>query len=113
MTETSQNFAMYEGTSLTLRFTVTQNDEAVDLEGSTITWVAVRRSDLGAFLQKEAVIDDDPGTGVFTVELEPEDTEDLAGRYLNEAKMVDAAGEVFTVTTGLMSVWRSLLSVAA
>jgi hypothetical protein len=111
MTETNQNFAMFQGNSLTLGFDVEQDGEPVDLTGATIDWVAARRRDREIVLEKEGDVDEDPTTGRFTVELDPEDTEDLLGRYWHEARLEDSAGEIFTVTTGLMTVNRSFVSV--
>lgn len=109
------NFVMVAGDTKTLVVTVTDaNGSPVNLSGCTIAWRASRSFRKTAQITKTTTgsggvaITDGPN-GVFTVALEPEDTEDLHGDLLHEAQVTDAQGTISTVLQGTMKVNRALI----
>jgi len=112
MTEENQNKTIYAGDSHTLRDTVVDKDgDAKNISGADIIWQLFAIGSDGeptgtALISKST--GDSPATisisdgagGIFDVTVDPEDTEDLSGRYYHVAKVTDGSGDIATVTTG-------------
>jgi hypothetical protein len=99
------DYTMQQGDGKTLSITVLDDDEnPVDLTSADITFVVSKAP--GSVAQIVKVTPDhiesaDPETGVFTVPLDPEDTENMAaGAYYYEAEVIDSDGLSSTVLSG-------------
>lgn len=112
------DFTIYQGDSKVLSVTVADEDGvAVPVDGMTIRWQASPVI-TGGF-ETTATLSKDNGAlggittvteeGVFEVELEPADTEELSGLYYHEAELTDGAGNVSTVLTGRMTIRTVLI----
>lgn len=107
------DFTMYQGDSKVLSVTVADEDgAAVAVDGMTIRWQASPVI-TGGFETTATLMKDNDALGgittvteegVFEVELDPDDTEDLSGLYYHEAELTDGAGNVSTVLTGRMTI---------
>jgi hypothetical protein len=100
MSAINQDFTMFAGDTVSLDFTV---DMDGTLAGAIITWVLVR---WGA-----VVLTKTTGSGIritgaktFSVDLLPEDTEDLEGDHCHEAEVTDSFGAVSTVAVGMVRI---------
>ena len=110
MPATNQNVTHWKGDDGQIRITVRDADgNAVDLTDATARWwVGKAVTSIGddIVIQKGTedggiVITEDDGLYTLTIELQPEDTEELtAGRYYHECEVVDAAGDISTVSVG-------------
>lgn len=95
------------GDSKTLVVTVEEEsdpDVLRDIAGTDITWVLAPRRGAAPIVTKDngangGVQITDPSNGVFTVDIDPDDTDSLEGLHYHEAQVVDN-GEVGTVLTG-------------
>jgi hypothetical protein len=114
MTETNQNFDIYQGDSKQVTFTVRdENGAALALAGYTATWVLYKDRDKAATAVLSKTIGDGlavptPSNGKVILTLAPAATETLAtGKYSHELEVVSGAGDVSTVTTGDVTVFYS------
>lgn len=110
-----QNFEMFQGDTKKLAVTVADSaGAAVDLTGATVKWrMAPKVASPTATLSKQtggAGIDlTDPVAGVFTVNLNSSDTQQLVGEFYHEAEVTDAAANITTVLTGRITIKPSLI----
>lgn len=97
------------GDDAEIEITVYQDDtnsSPEDLTGATVKWVLSATAGGAPIIEKDngstggASINSPATDGVFTVVLQPSDTEDLEGVYYHEAEVVLSAGDESTVTTG-------------
>lgn len=113
MPATNQDIEHWKGDDAQIRITVLdQDDNPVDLTDATARWWMTSRlspASTGAasiYIQKSTadggiIITENSGTFTLTIELQPEDTENLTpGKYYHETEVVDSAGEISTVTVG-------------
>ena len=114
MSHKVQNFQIHAGDSRELVVTVSDSQgAAVDLSGAAIAWQLARSAGAAAPAVAKAlgsgiVITDGPN-GVFTVMLDPADSETLSGLYYHEAEVTDAAGQRSTVLSGVATVVPTLI----
>lgn len=107
MTARNQNFAMHAGDTKHVIVTVT----GVDLAGAAVKWsmrkAALKVAGPGVSKDTNAGIEiTNAATGEFTIKLNPTDTAGMSGTYLHEAEVTDAAGNVSTVLTGMVTIHR-------
>lgn len=109
MPATSQDVTHYQGDSATISIPVLDAaGAAVDLSGATARWWMgknVKATGANIYIQKRdgsgLVIDAETDRWVLVITLAPADTEALtAGTFYHEAEVVDADGNVSTVTIG-------------
>ena len=108
--------AYLEGTLGDRRLVLTVLDPAgapADLTGVDLTFVAKRNRDsllhaIEKVTPTEIEIDTDPTTGKAYINLDPTDTDIMAGRYLWELQGTDDAGPV-TLSSGLLFVYVDLI----
>lgn len=90
--------------------------QPVDLAGAQIRWALSAQPGGGAVLSAKTlgsgIVCDAPETGVFTVSLDPADTESLLGNYVHEAEVVLSNGVVSTVLRGVVSVRPTIIKPA-
>ena len=105
----NQDFTMFAGDTVSLDFTV---DMDRTLEGATITWVLVRRQ---AIMLTKSAGDGIRITGAktFSVDLLPEDTEDLEGNHYHEAEVTDSFGTSSTVASGMVRIDKTYIKQSA
>jgi hypothetical protein len=93
MTETGQDFEMWEGESKILD--VAEVDDT-DISSQEITWILFDEDPDDAEVTKTTGgggIDIDNGTaGEFEIELDPADTEGVTGRFQHECRIDDGGG---------------------
>lgn len=122
MTERNQNVAMVSGDDHTITIVVKDGAGAVvDITGFDIWWWASRLSKKGSFSSTKSIEKDnlliggltitEPLVGVFKVTLEPDDTKSIFGDFRHEAQTKDPAGNISTVTIGLLEIERDLVTV--
>lgn len=104
---------MVQGDTLALDFAIVDGaGAAVDLAGATIRWQLARSVRATALIEKAigsgVTVTDDAG-GLFTVMLEPEDTQAITGSFYFEVELIDALGNVSTPCTGRISVLPGLI----
>lgn len=116
MTETNQNVSMFAGDTKHLETTVTDDAGAAKtLGGATIRYAMATSPQDEAVVSKATPDDaeisiDSPSEGVFTIHLDPADTEALtATTYYHEAEVTDSQGNVATVFTGSVSIRPSVV----
>ena len=104
MTKQNQDFLMWSGDDKTITVTVYDNDDVVvDITGATITWELSLNVDSAALISKtvgSGITLSDPTNGVFTITLDPTDTDSLSGRYYHEAEITDSSGDISTALIG-------------
>lgn len=105
----NQNFRMTSGDDFVVTITVKDDSrEAIDLTGATIEFRQAVKKPGGRFettakitkTTSSGIAITDATNGVFTVTMDPADTDDLAGRYYYEIQVTDSGGDIATVTTG-------------
>ena len=106
------NFAMVAGDTKGLVISVTDAaGSPVNITGATIAWHAAKSFRKTAIITKAVgsgvAITDGPN-GVFTVQLDAADTEDLVGDFLHEAQII-VGGEISTVIQGTMKINRAVI----
>lgn len=112
MARVNQNATIWAGDTVNLDVAVTNSAGAAkDITGATIAYVLFNEP-AGATVLTKTTADDiaiTPGTGgLFTITLEPADTESVApGAYYHEAEVTDISGNVATVLTGKVTIMRS------
>lgn len=109
MTEYNQDFRMKSGDDRVLRFTNTDDDgvSRLDLTTGNLKWglspvkgftgVPVVTKSSGSGI----VVEGDPTLGICLVDLDPADSADLKGRFIQELEYTSAAGKVSTLSTGV------------
>jgi len=110
MAKTSQNFEMFAGDHKDLIYTV---ESAETLQGVTISWKMAKNFGTDPLIVKtsndsaEISIEEN----VFTVFLDPEDTENIETDwvYYHEAEFTDGEGNVYTVATGTGKFYPTLI----
>ena len=114
MSHNVQNFEIHAGDSRDIVVTVADSQgAAVDLTGAAIAWQLARSAGSAAPAVSKSLgagiaITDGPN-GVFTVTLDPADTEGLTGLCYHEAEVTDAAGNRSTVLSGVATVIPTLI----
>lgn len=95
----------YAGDSLRVVVSVTDDGGGVkNISGASVRWVLADEEGDAPILEKSTdgggVTITAPTDGVFEVQLDPADTEELRGVYHHEAQLTDAGGDVSTLLTG-------------
>jgi hypothetical protein len=122
MTSEDQNFEMYAGESKVITVTVREPPlpdgtlgPLIDLTGSSIEWIVKRAEDDAVGLITKivgagiALLNQTTYKGQFTITLAPADTVSLGGAsYYHEAEVTDVAGNVSTVTRGILTIKKAL-----
>lgn len=110
MASDGEDFELYAGETKEVTITVTDADgDAVPLTGATITWGAYDRTGARTVRVTKSGADITISSNTFMFTLDPADTESLSpGVYAHEARVVDADDNEAVVTTGYMTVERSL-----
>jgi len=108
-----QDFKMWKGETKRLIITVTdQEGIPVDLAGAEIVWLMQRQAynETVPRVRKETGDGIElVGGGVFHVNLQPADTEEIPrGNYLHEAEVTDLEGNVSVVTIGTVNLAPSI-----
>lgn len=108
MTKRNQDFEMWTGDHKLLIFTV---EDITSIEGATVEWKMAKS------VSREPVIEKSNDSGLqinnntFTVEILPEDTEDLDTKsdYYHEAELMDEEGNISTVSIGKVTLHPTLI----
>lgn len=113
MTAVSQDFTVYAGDAAAPIFIVQdQNGNSVNISTvSDIIWTVQQTLSTPSVILKRKALGQiafttDGTNGQFTVTIVAADTSPLAGYYLHDAQIVDALGNVSTVTLGRLQVGR-------
>lgn len=100
-------FSMIAGSNQELTFAVyDEYGNAIDLSGATITWYLAHYGYAGATVTKTAV--SGSATNNFVVYLEGSDTASLAGKFVQQYKIVDTSGSVFRPSQGLLNLFPAV-----
>ena len=113
-----QNFTLTAGDTKSLVITVKDNEGvAVDITGASVKWQAARSFGKASAISKatggSGIVLTNPSTGVFTVTLDADDTEDLKGQFYHEAQVTLADGTIATVLFGTMKINPALIESTA
>ena len=117
MTSVNQDVSMRSGDTKKIEIIADELDSAgvvtgqINLTGATIKWKAFDTSGVEKISKTTAsgiTILDTVG-GKFEVLLDPADTAALDGRFLHEAEVTDASGNVSTVTTGVLEIAKDFV----
>lgn len=104
---------MVQGDTVALDFSIVDAaGDAVDLTGATVRWQMSRSVQATAILSKSVgsgITVTNAAGGLFTVDLAPADTVDLAGTFYYEAEIIDASDNVSTVRTGQIKILPGLI----
>jgi hypothetical protein len=76
-------------------------------------WVAKKVTSTTRLLEKtigSGITVTNAAGGQLTVEIDPEDTDDVVGDYYHEMEIIDSAGDIGTVLRGTMTVARALVT---
>lgn len=100
----------FSGDTLRITFTISDDDgNGKDLTGATVTWALAKRQGSTPLLTKTATLVT-PASGICRVDIAPADTADLAGSLYHELQVVDAGGDVSTVTYGTFPVEKDSIT---
>lgn len=111
MAKMKQDFQMISGDTKYLKITVDLPSQSDTLNGATIKWglfhaenktVLAEKIYEPAGVQDGIEIEDD--SNIFTVKIEPQDTNELQGRFLHESQIIDSAGNVSTILKGTVNI---------
>jgi len=113
MAATKQDFEVWAGDHADLVFTVT--DEETVLE-TTVRWKMAETVNSDPLIVKNGASITLSGN-TFTVHLDPEDTRSVEAsarhyngkKYYHEAEVRDADNKVFTVSTGEVTLWNTII----
>jgi hypothetical protein len=101
------------GNDIALEFTVSVDDEAIDISQMTPSFAIARDSGSAVISTDDATataeVTDGPD-GVFEVTIAGEDTAALAGTYRWQANLEDALGSVSTVARGYVTFKQGIIS---
>lgn len=113
------NFEMTAGDARKLLIPVVDGDgAAVSLDNALVRWQLSRAEGTPpAIIEKSsdaggvAILPPESGEEVWSIEVDlaPEDTQDLKGRYFHQAQVIDEAGDPSTVLRGYGRFSRSLI----
>ena len=81
---------------------------AVDLSGGTITWYLTRYGDSNAVLSLAGTLSGSPVNQIM-VKVADTDTITLAGKYLQQLKIVEASGSVIRPSQGLVFISQAIV----
>lgn len=111
MTQTNQNFSMYQGETKNLVVPITdENGNNLSLTGSTITWALRQRmTSTSNLITKSTPSQITINSNTLTVHLLPTDTASIKGAFYHECKMTDTSGNVSELFTGLATITVSEL----
>lgn len=109
-----QNFQMTAGDTKYLVVSVKDADGvAVNLTGAAVKWQAARSFGKASVLSKatsgSGIVLTNASGGIFTITLDPDDTEDLKGNYYHEAQVTASDGTISTVLFGTMKINPALI----
>lgn len=100
-------FSMIAGSNQELTFAVyDEYGNPIDLSGATITWYLAYYGYAGANVTKTAV--SGSATNNFVVYLDGSDTASLAGKFVQQYKIVDTSGSVFRPSQGLVTLFPAV-----
>lgn len=113
MADTNVKFDLYAGETVTLVIDVVDkdnDDEAVDLTGATVTWIA-KRSGTTLFTKTvgSGITLSTSVTGRMSVSISASNTSSASGAYEYQCRVTLSDGTVSTVQTGTMTVLASLI----
>lgn len=111
MTAVGQDFTMRQGDSKIVNITVVdENNEVLDITGVTVNWIMYKRNPDNPILQKTTTSGISltlPTSGILTINILPQDTENLLGRFYHEAEITDTNENISTVTEGSVTIFKS------
>lgn len=111
MTATGQNFTIYQGDDKEVYVTTyDENDAVLNITSCTINWVAYKRYPENIVLTKttaSGIVLTVPASGIFRIDFDPVDTENLLGEYNHECELIDTGLNVSTILVGTMTVYKS------
>ena len=107
------NFTMTAGDTKQLVVTVKDADgDAVSITGSTIKWQCARSYGKASSISKtttSGIQITDGANGVFTVTINPSDTNSLVGNFSHEAEITFSDGTISTVLFGTMKIFPAII----
>lgn len=118
MAETNQDLTLHAGNDVTIEFVLldsTESPVALNLTGARLRWVCAPTVNAAAVITKDSNNGDteiefvDAAAGLASVYLLPADTASLRGVYRHELEIIDAAGKVETLVTGIFTVLGTIL----
>lgn len=111
MTQTNQDFSIYQGDDKGIRFELQDSaGEILGITGASAKWKSAVSPRGPALVSKTATLEIDDGKSWAVVVLSPADTVDLAPfGYYHELQITDGAGQTFTAAVGSMEVRRALI----
>lgn len=100
-------FSMIAGSNQELTFAVyDEYGNAIDLSGATITWYLSYYGYSSAEVTKTAI--SGSATNNFVVYLDDSDTASLAGKFVQQYKIVDTSGSTFKPSQGLITLFPAI-----
>lgn len=90
----------YRGDTYSISLTFTQNDAAVDITGWIIFYTVktkITENDSQAVISKTVTTHTNPTGGISLIEVDSEDTEDLAGDYHYDIQVRKSDGTIRTL----------------
>jgi hypothetical protein len=111
------SFEMFAGDTKRLRFSLFNADgQPLDITGATVRWRCSRwKGDKFSSTPSiaKSSLDDidvtDPFAGLLTVNLKPEDTENLSGIFYAELELEDVDGDIATAYSDTFTINRALI----
>lgn len=113
------SFEMFAGDTKRLHFTLTSgapNNDPLDITDATIQWqvskgTTARFSAIPVISKAtdDGIVITDSFAGTLTIDLLPEDTENLKGNFYYELQIVDATGDIATAATGQITIKPALI----
>lgn len=112
-----QNFEITAGDTVPVIITIADDSgAAVNLTGASARWAAApgtpRRFSPTPVIAKETgagIEITNAALGELRIDLDPADTQDLAGDFYHELQVTDSSGGVTTPLSGLMTITRQLV----
>ena len=102
------NITMYAGETMVRSITVTQDDVAVNLTGTSIRYALNAPTQVVKYVGSGITVTNAAG-GAFTLTLLPADTIGLNGSFTHEIKLETSGGTVTTAMTGVITILPTLI----
>lgn len=112
MTQTNQNFEIYQGDTKNIVVTVSNNDGTLmDITAVSIKWrLKIKNTiSIDKTTTNGGISITDSVNGKFTIHLVPSDTTSITGNFYHEAEITDVLGNVSTIFTGVAKVIKSII----
>jgi len=112
MTSVNQNFTIYGGNtnSVSIGVTLDAGTSSASLGSCSAVWIVENEVESGSLIRLTTDSGISLSGSIATLAISPSLTSGLSGKYYHELVVTDAASNVSTVTTGIVTIKKSGVS---